>query len=105
TTVPQAALLITKTNVGSSNSLGTCKIVLTNDDWNASFFVRAKGVLDQIYDGDHLVQQTATIDYFNSSHVVLSEQLDSAVLTIVDRDSAALCSSVNDPHITTFDGR
>ncbi|RUS80662.1 hypothetical protein EGW08_011566, partial [Elysia chlorotica] len=104
-TVAQAALLVLKNDGKSNSSLGVCSITLVNDDWDSTFFVRAKGIFDQLFDGDHIIQQTTSVDYLNSTQTVHSEQVGSVQLTIVDKDNGALCSSVTDPHITTFDGR
>ena len=76
TAVAQAALLITKNDAESSVSLSTCKIILTNEDWDSVYYVRAKGIVDQIYDGDHILQQRTSIEFSNAIPITVSEQLD-----------------------------
>ncbi|XP_012946827.1 uncharacterized protein LOC101855535 [Aplysia californica] len=101
TSVPQVSFLITK----DSREQPACSLSFLNSDWQSTYTVSAKAVADQLYDGDHVINQTISIDYVVGNKINGTELFQAVQITVVDMDSQALCMSVNDPHITTFDGR
>ncbi|XP_046579246.1 uncharacterized protein LOC124286850 [Haliotis rubra] len=86
----------------------TCQIVFdaSNNADEQSFEISA--VLDNIVDGYQQVEATVTMERLegNPLSVVADETLGPFNIQVQDRDGkSAICSSINDPHLTTFDGR
>ncbi|KAH9523927.1 hypothetical protein Btru_047520, partial [Bulinus truncatus] len=100
TSIPQAVVAIRK----NFSEINSCGIQLTNIDWQSIYTVQIKATTDLTYDGNHNLGLNLTKEFiFNgSSH---SHQSHSAIVNVIDKDTDAVCSSINDPHITSFDGR
>ncbi|KAK0057376.1 hypothetical protein Bpfe_013183, partial [Biomphalaria pfeifferi] len=99
-TIPQAAINIRRNN----NDISLCRIQLTNEDWQSIYTINVKATIDHIYDGDHVLTLNLTKAYMINGTTKSYQQL-AAHVSILDKDTNALCSSVNDPHVITFDGK
>jgi hypothetical protein len=84
-----------------SSSMNACGIMLTNQNWQLVHSVIVRAVIDGKKDGD---QERDLI-----VSATLKQNITVAVRTInvkvIDTDQVAVCQSINDPHMTTFDGK
>ncbi|XP_035827995.1 uncharacterized protein LOC118477191 [Aplysia californica] len=83
------------------NSAVSCGVVLTNENWQTALSVLVRAVVDGKTDGDQerSVNVTAVL-----SHTI-TVSLQTFTVKVIDSDQVAVCQSINDPHMTTFDGR
>ena len=98
-------LVVRRDSGGQTANHDFCAIEITPSNWRDvhKFILAAK--IDLKYDGN----QTRTV------HLVYRKVVDGQVketrtvcsytVMVVDRDSQSRCTSLNDPHINTFDGQ
>ncbi|XP_062616289.1 uncharacterized protein LOC134278004 [Saccostrea cucullata] len=77
-----------------------CSHLITTDTWHSGVIIPVKAAVDTLMDGD----QTRFIRVFFTT-VNETKLISTVQVTVVDEDKIAVCSSINDPHITTFDSR
>uniref|UniRef100_A0A2C9L6R6 VWFD domain-containing protein n=1 Tax=Biomphalaria glabrata TaxID=6526 RepID=A0A2C9L6R6_BIOGL len=78
----------------------SCGVVFTNSNWQLVQTVYVRAVVDGLIDGD----QTRYIEvsaHLTETYIVAVETI---TVKILDSDRVAICQSINDPHMTTFDG-
>ncbi|KAH9523928.1 hypothetical protein Btru_047521 [Bulinus truncatus] len=94
--LPQLAL---RWSDSQSSQTLHCGVVLTNYNWQQVQTIFVRAVADGQIDGD----QTRYI--YISAHLteISIVSLQSVKVKVVDSDQIAICQSINDPHMTTFD--
>ncbi|XP_035829885.1 uncharacterized protein LOC106014199 isoform X2 [Aplysia californica] len=100
--IPQAVLLWQEED--QSNAF--CGRNVDSALWQQPYALIVRGVVDTVKDGDQ--RRTVEISASINSTLIdfdLTVEVGFVQLTVRDEDKLSTCSSVNDPHITTFDGR
>nr|XP_034327587.1 uncharacterized protein LOC105328884 [Crassostrea gigas] len=77
-----------------------CTYQMTMNTWSSGVLIPVKAALDGIKDRN---QYRNIRVLFTASNV--TKLISTVKLTVVDGDRVATCSSINDPHMTTFDKR
>jgi len=83
-----------------------CRREVTSSNWDKWRTVAVAAKLDFKYDGTQIRQLTVWFRKEVNSVLIEKRSLDNFTLIVYDMDSkstGALCSSINDPHMTTFD--
>ncbi|BFZ01819.1 hypothetical protein BsWGS_04858 [Bradybaena similaris] len=96
-TLPQLAVRWLDESPRSSSS---CAVTLTNTNWNRIQTILVRAVADGKIDGDQ--ERSIIISAQLSQTLIVAVQ--TVKVTVVDADYVAICQSINDPHMTTFDG-
>jgi hypothetical protein len=73
--------------------------------WPGPVQVPIKANLDTLITGDITRPVDIIVQLQYNSSVEIQKSIGNKEVVIIDNDSPTLCGSVNDPHITTFDGR
>ncbi|XP_012937254.1 uncharacterized protein LOC106011603 [Aplysia californica] len=100
---PQAVLGVTDIKTGSSSSV--CGVEVTKDNWQKPVTIPVKATIDKVIDRDQTrviqvsIRVTGKITGTTETH-----EIGKVPVKAIDRDRRAQCSSVNDPHMKTFDG-
>ncbi|KAL4231419.1 hypothetical protein ACF0H5_008996 [Mactra antiquata] len=87
-----------------------CGFALTATSWNVNKLY-VKATIDNRRDGDHRNQMTITAQVYNQPMTAqITVKPNSFTVTTVqvtakDNDRSVQCKSLNDPHLTTFDGK
>lgn len=82
-----------------------CSIEITQDNWqDAHRFVLAAKI-DLKFDGNQTRNVTLVYRKMVGDQVKETRTLCTYKVIVIDRDDKAQCKSINDPHITTFDGQ
>ncbi|CAI9738780.1 Willebrand factor D and EGF domain-containing [Octopus vulgaris] len=87
------------------NEENFCKYNFDTKGRNNTLHIPVKAAIDGLLDKNQNRQVTLTIEILFNNIVETSVELGSTKVTIVDQDKHALCRSINDPHMTTFDGK
>ncbi|XP_069140172.1 uncharacterized protein [Argopecten irradians] len=96
--------LIPQLVVGDYNTAGSCGYNFTSDNWNTKVSVPFLAVSDGLYDGEHTVDVEVTATKYEDGISVLVRKIATYQFLVIDADKrSTVCTSVNDPHITTFD--
>ncbi|XP_041368567.1 uncharacterized protein LOC121382945 isoform X2 [Gigantopelta aegis] len=98
--IEQVSVRITQD--GRENKL--CKITVTSDTWTSRFNINLRANIDNKYDTDHTTEITLAKEYLVDVAVQKTVEILKSEVTIVNVDTPSICMSVNDPHMTTFDG-
>ncbi|XP_033756292.1 von Willebrand factor D and EGF domain-containing protein-like [Pecten maximus] len=85
----------------SASSQESCFVTVTQDNWNTVHDISVVGSIDGIIDGNR--QTTVSLETRANQKLLLTLGLDIQV-SVEDKDTAAVCSSLAGPHLTTFDG-
>lgn len=89
----------------------SCGASLSQSNWQGLIQIPIIAMVDNLYDRDHSTHVTvqAHVTFPRQPPIVTSTSLTLNIgrLDVVakDNDHRAICTSLNDPHITTFDGR
>ncbi|XP_056005498.1 uncharacterized protein LOC130050218 isoform X3 [Ostrea edulis] len=75
-----------------------CYYPITMDTWNTGILIPVKASVDSLKDRD----QTRNIQLYVTTPNT-TKQFSTVKVTVVDENKIAVCSSINDPHMTTFD--
>jgi hypothetical protein len=102
TIISQAALKIDK-QITSADEAFTREVTASN--WNVEQKISVMARTDFIYDRTQRRELTLTLRKEVNGKTKEKRTIASYILDICDRDRPAICSIVNDPHITTFDKR
>ncbi|XP_059165058.1 von Willebrand factor D and EGF domain-containing protein-like isoform X2 [Physella acuta] len=78
-----------------------CTLKFTRSNWKNGITIPVKANIDRILDGDRVVTIQTTVKFTGLENT--EESCPDIQATVVDRDKASNCYSVNDPHIATFD--
>ncbi|ESP04533.1 hypothetical protein LOTGIDRAFT_176337, partial [Lottia gigantea] len=97
--IPQAVIAWT----GDVDQAPFCGVTLSKAKWNEYHLIAVKGVVDSLKDGDKNRVVEVWVSVITKVKTIKIE-LGQVKLKIKDGDKASICKSVNDPHITTFDG-
>ncbi|CAG5130986.1 unnamed protein product, partial [Candidula unifasciata] len=99
--IPQAVLGVS--TVGQSGSL-SCGVAITSGNWNSNITIPIKATIEGIKDGDrHRKLKIAVRIIGQVIPTTTVETCGDIDLVVIDRGDGATCSSVNDPHMKTFD--
>jgi hypothetical protein len=103
--IPQA--VIASSSGFAQNQTTLCSREVTQSNWNVLQNVSVAAKLDFKFDGNQTRNLTVWLRKVDASGTKTIEQRSLAVIKIkiCDRDHSSTCSSINDPHTTTFDGR
>lgn len=106
--VPQA--LIGWVGEKQSNTPEACGVVVNCHNWENPISIPVYATVDGKYDRDQTVNYNVHANILNvqSGSVTATPQtlnIGKVSVTTKDNDHKSVCSSVNDPHMTTFDGR
>ncbi|XP_061171737.1 von Willebrand factor D and EGF domain-containing protein-like [Saccostrea echinata] len=77
-----------------------CSYLITMNNWDSGVVIPVKAASDGLKDRDKGRNIRIYLQTSNKT-----ELISTVPVTIVDGDKIAVCSSINDPHMTTFDGR
>jgi hypothetical protein len=78
---------------------------VTADNWDHNQTISVAARLDFKYDGNQTRFLVVRLIKQVAGKITQRRSLANFTLRICDNDRPAMCSSINDPHITTFDGR
>ncbi|KAK7469526.1 hypothetical protein BaRGS_00036472, partial [Batillaria attramentaria] len=84
-----------------SEERSSCGLTLTNRNWEVLHTLLVRATIDSKKDGDQ--QRNVILTVSVSQNV--SYTVQTFEVTVKDRDQVAICQSINDPHMTTFDGK
>ncbi|XP_033756293.1 uncharacterized protein LOC117339037 [Pecten maximus] len=92
--------------IGSGDNIQdlSCGAVVTMNNWRRTHRIMVGAKVDGIYDGDQTRAVHISGHVLENGQVMESLEFETLEVTAVDMDHPGLCSSVNSPHITTFDG-
>ncbi|CAG5116409.1 unnamed protein product, partial [Candidula unifasciata] len=99
--IPQAVLVWS----GVNQSEAFCGISVTTITWRQKLELQVKGVVDSLHDTDQKRTLVVSATIISTTVYNRTEDIGSVQVTIVDMDRRETCSSLNDPHVTTFYGR
>ncbi|XP_060084593.1 uncharacterized protein LOC132563855 [Ylistrum balloti] len=89
----------------------SCGASLSQSNWQGLLQIPITAMVDNMYDRDHSTHVTVQVHVTyprqppivtSTSHTVNIGRID---VVAKDNDHRSMCTSLNDPHITTFDGR
>ncbi|GFN75653.1 von Willebrand factor d and egf domain-containing protein, partial [Plakobranchus ocellatus] len=100
--IPQAVIMWGQ----ADSSEAFCGVPVSSVRWQKEQIIKIKGVIDSLKDKNEkrVVEISVTVNSTVSSFFI-TENVGRVKLTIKDNDRAKICGSVNDPHMTTFDGK
>ena len=85
-----------------NSSTDTCGTEISTTGWNDAFKLYMKARIDGVNDGDKIRSLQLTLIVTQSGEKQKYD-VGRIELKIKDMDQQATCSSINDPHMTTFD--
>ncbi|XP_029649426.2 uncharacterized protein LOC115223143 [Octopus sinensis] len=86
----------------ADSSSAECNFAITNDNWKSVLQIPVIATVDGLR--DKLQRRWVSISTSNSELDVKTE-IGQVQVDVVDSNKWAVCKSINDPHITTYDGR
>ncbi|ELU09404.1 hypothetical protein CAPTEDRAFT_223958 [Capitella teleta] len=102
------AQVVLDQNVRGLTPNGECRFLLPSDHSPGKQTLPLKAVMDNKYDGQQLsrlhLSLTRTVVDDAGRSTVYQENIHSFKIVVDDRDRKATCQSINDPHISSFDG-
>ncbi|KAJ8316790.1 hypothetical protein KUTeg_004694 [Tegillarca granosa] len=92
-------------DIGTNSNDISCGVRVTNSNWRSVFSIPVKAKIDGLYDGEQ--SRILNIEGQLSANGSLSNAtlFKDIKVKVKNVDVSSVCRSVNDPHITTFDGR
>ncbi|XP_064631285.1 uncharacterized protein LOC135489721 [Lineus longissimus] len=100
--IHQAVVGWGETDVTVENAF--CGILITNENWQQELHLKIKAKIDGKYDGNQIRKCDVVIKQIHQLQVVKTTFISTVTVKIINRDFRSICSSVNDPHMKTFDG-
>ncbi|XP_033756295.1 uncharacterized protein LOC117339040 [Pecten maximus] len=82
-----------------------CKYIIDKDNWFEGIKIPIKPTIDGLKDKDQTRDVAFKLHITSGAEASVVQFTNHLQVTAVDRDKTSTCSSINDPHITTFDGR
>ncbi|XP_064632393.1 uncharacterized protein LOC135490806 [Lineus longissimus] len=99
-TMPQAVVGYPGTKVEEA----FCGTMVSSTNWDETITIPIKAKVDNKYDKDQtrqIILEAVCVVDGNVKEVVTSTQI---TVNVKDKDCSGICKSLNDPHMTTFDG-
>ncbi|GAB1607640.1 hypothetical protein Ahia01_001047900 [Argonauta hians] len=100
--IPQAVFMVQS---DSKQKHEDCKYSITPENWNGEMKIPVLATSDGLRDGKQKGTVIISGQLMLNGKVEIEKKIGSVNLEIIDRDSKGVCKSINDPHMTTFDGR
>ncbi|XP_021352277.1 uncharacterized protein LOC110449625 [Mizuhopecten yessoensis] len=96
--------LIPQLVIGDYSTAGLCGHNFTADNWATKVSVPFVAVSDGLYDGEQTVEVEVTATKYEDDISVLVRKIATYQFVVIDGDKkGSVCTSINDPHILTFD--
>ncbi|XP_033756150.1 uncharacterized protein LOC117338894 [Pecten maximus] len=91
-------------HVGTTVPAGSCGYNFSSNNWDTKISVPFLAVSDGLYDGEHTVDVEVTATKYEDGISVLVRKIATYHFLVIDGDKkGSVCTSVNDPHMRTFD--
>ncbi|KAH9513339.1 hypothetical protein Btru_034658 [Bulinus truncatus] len=101
--IPQVVIGVDTIGEGNNKN---CGLVINNDNWLLGVTIPVKATVDGINDGNRQRKLSITVRIVGSVSSEVQEVFCNDIdITAENQDRPTTCSSVNDPHLTTFDKR
>lgn len=74
------------------------------DTWPEDFQLPVVATVDRLYDGVAETTLNVNATAMCGDSVAFTKVIGQVKVTVTDGDKSAVCKSINDPHMTSFDG-